>query len=526
MMLFQKRHSRPRFQAKLLPVFGLVIAGFTVNTLSNNPVFAQSGNGKTSWTDSSGTKTVEAEFVKLNGVNLVLRKADGKEITLPLSKLDDKSRLKARTMAKNSSPKPAGNDTLLAGPSSSTTAAPATTLAISSNIPKPVEFPSNLTAQEFADIISAEFKKENALVVWDALPPAKQQQIQELVRLAASKVEQKTFDKIKQFRSDIVGALRNKKSFVLNSKLIPIPPDQKSLLVNSYDAIVDLVEAYVPSEMLDSSNLQNANLRDLVGNYLENLKSKSNALVNTLPADSSIRALATPKQPEIKLDNVSANEVTVSLVVNGQPPSPPLRFIQSEGRWLPADMVAGWEPMMAQVTQVLQTVDPKVVHRGVTQALNNIAIPLGSFTGAETQEDFDSAIQLVMSMAQGMQGMGTVNAGGPMAQGVGPGAGSPSVGGGPKGAVGLGNTGTPTNVGAGVSMGGGGGVGLGNTGTPTNVGAGIPAGGIGLGNTGTPTNVGAGIPGGKKGGGIGLGNTGAPTNVGAGIPAGASLPPR
>ena len=54
-----------------------------------------------SWTDNTGEKTVTAEFVKLEGVQLTLRKADGKEIVIPLSRLDDKSRLKARAMAKN-----------------------------------------------------------------------------------------------------------------------------------------------------------------------------------------------------------------------------------------------------------------------------------------------------------------------------------------------------------------------------------------------------------------------------------------
>ena len=36
-------------------------------------------NAQDSWTDISGDKTVKAEFVKLEGVNLTLRKEDGKE---------------------------------------------------------------------------------------------------------------------------------------------------------------------------------------------------------------------------------------------------------------------------------------------------------------------------------------------------------------------------------------------------------------------------------------------------------------
>lgn len=44
------------------------------------------------WTDSSGTKTIEADFVKLDGIELTLKNSDGKEIVVPLQKLDTESR--------------------------------------------------------------------------------------------------------------------------------------------------------------------------------------------------------------------------------------------------------------------------------------------------------------------------------------------------------------------------------------------------------------------------------------------------
>jgi hypothetical protein len=52
------------------------------------------------WTDSSGTKTVEADFVKLEGIQLTLKSSDGKEIVIPLYKLDSNSRLLARRLVK------------------------------------------------------------------------------------------------------------------------------------------------------------------------------------------------------------------------------------------------------------------------------------------------------------------------------------------------------------------------------------------------------------------------------------------
>ena len=166
-------------------------------------------NAQESWTDISGDKTVKAEFVKLDGVQLTLRKEDGKEIVLPLSKLDDKSRLKARAMAKNGGNSVSGSST-----SSQDSTSPKNFALVS--------FPSNPTAQEFIDIVMREFKNENPMVIWDALPASKQKQVQEIVKLATTRVEQRTLNVVKKFRSDLLTALRSKKQFILNSRAIPL----------------------------------------------------------------------------------------------------------------------------------------------------------------------------------------------------------------------------------------------------------------------------------------------------------------
>ena len=53
------------------------------------------------WTNSSGTKTIEAEFVKLDGIQLTIKTSDGKEVVIPLFKLENTSRLLARKLAKS-----------------------------------------------------------------------------------------------------------------------------------------------------------------------------------------------------------------------------------------------------------------------------------------------------------------------------------------------------------------------------------------------------------------------------------------
>lgn len=368
---------RSRLFRATLVLFAINACDFSAST-----ALAQERSQPTEgWTDSSGEKTLKAEFVKLDGVHLTLRKSDGTEVVIPLSKLDDKSRLKARAMSKSGA---------------------ATASAKSS---APVVFPANPTAQEFVDIIVREIKNENPIVAWDALPTSKQNQIQEVVKLAATRVEQRTLNVVKKFRGDLFTALKGKKQFILGSSAIPIPSDQKEVLKNSYDAIVGLLEAYIPNEWLDASYLQQADVRDLLFGYVNNVIRNAKEVEKTLPSNSPIKSMLSQSSIEAKVESISSTEAMITFVVPGQPESP-TKFVLSEGRWLPATLLDNWDQSMGQARGILGQLDSKVIHQSVAQAMIFPIGLLGSISSAETQQDFDDAIGQLAGLAQMMSGLG------------------------------------------------------------------------------------------------------------------------
>jgi hypothetical protein len=365
------------------------------------------------WTKDSDGKTLTAEFVKLEGVQLTLRKADGKEVVMPLSILDDKSRLKARAIAKDGG--------------ASDSASPGSGTAPSKNV-TPVEFPSSTSAQEFMDIIVRELKNENPMVVWDALPASKQDQVQEVVKLASTKIEQRTLNLIKKFRAELLSVLGSKKQFILNSRVIPIPPDQKAVLVGSYDSIVGLIEAYVPVEWMDSTYLQKTPIRDVLASYLGRLTRKGKVLEKSLPSDSPFKAMMVSQTAgTATAETISSTEAMVTFAVPGVPGTP-MKFILSEGRWLPQDLISNWDQSMTQATRVLEAANPKELHMAVGQGLLFANGLLGTISTAETQQEFDEQVGQLMGMAQMMGGgmgggMAPPGAGGRGGPGPGPGPG-------------------------------------------------------------------------------------------------------
>ena len=365
----------------------VLLAIFSCAFFASTAIAQERSQSTEGWTDSSGEKTLKAEFVKLDGVQLTLRKPDGTEIVIPLSKLDDKSRLKARAMAKNGT-----------ASSNSTTSASTSKGAKST---APVSFPLNPTAQEFVDIIVRELKNENPMVVWDALPAVKQKQVQEIVKLAATRVEQRTLNVVKKFRGDLFTALKGKKQFILGSSAIPIPPDQKEVLKNSYDSIVALLEVYLPVEWMDASYLQQAEMRDLFSGYTENVIRKAKDVEKTLPSNSPFKSMLSQSSIDAKVESISSKEAMITFVVPGQPGTP-TKFVLSEDRWLPAAMLANWDQNIGQAKDAIQKANPKDIHMGVAQAMLFANGMLGTVSTAETQQDFDDAIGQMMGMIPGM----------------------------------------------------------------------------------------------------------------------------
>jgi hypothetical protein len=338
------------------------------------------------WTDSSGKIKTEAEFVKLEGVKLYLKKSDGKEVMVTLNRLDDKSRLRARSMAKRGTSNFDTGPTPVAGP--------------------PVEFPSNPSATEFKDIVVGEIKKNNFIVLWDALPANKQKQLEDLVKLASTKVEQRTLDQIKRFRTDLFGMLRSKKEFVLNSKSLMIPPEQRSKLEEAYDPFVEMLETMFSNDFLDAKNLQESNLRELMNNYLVEFVTKANAVERIMPSANDKRQIEA--LGDLKIESISPKEAMVSMPSDlppGMLPIDKLKLVLVDGRWLPEPIAKDWDNHMRQVTQSIQTADPKALHRSVGQSLLLLTSFMGAFSLAETQEDFDEAISNVMGSAMSLTNM-------------------------------------------------------------------------------------------------------------------------
>ena len=165
------------------------------------------------WSDNTGRFKVDAQFVRIEGEQVVLRKLDGKDIKIPFERLSPESLELAKSkggMSSPKAPKAPSSSPAKSNPTPSTSDAPDPTSASATN---PVtKFQDNMDPKEFVDLIYQQTSKDNYIVLWDAMPASKQKQLEELMVAFANKVDTRSFDMLKRTRTSIIEILRSSKN--------------------------------------------------------------------------------------------------------------------------------------------------------------------------------------------------------------------------------------------------------------------------------------------------------------------------
>ncbi len=345
------------------------------------------------WTDNTGTRTIEADYVKLEGVQLTLKRADGKELTLPLSKLDDSSRLKARAIARG------GKNPAVAVTASETETQSKDSIPV-------VEFPANATAQEFMAIVIAQLEKNNYVVSWDSLPKSQQNDIQKIVRQISTRLESKTLDDVRGFKANLLRVLKEKKNLLLSSKELAIDPAMKPKVVELWDPLLELLNTMLSDDLLSADKLKTLNARQFLTGLSTDLAPKLQALGPKL--DAIMKAAPNQRGPIPDLSDPMKQQMDLLRSLKFQqttddeadalgrdPTGKPMRtkYVKVEGKWVEKSSWDAWVASKDQVVSVIEQLDPKEISVNVKRALAAVSFPLGILDAAETQQDVDDILR-------------------------------------------------------------------------------------------------------------------------------------
>lgn len=350
------------------------------------------------WVDRSGDYRVEARFVKLDGNAVVMKTVDGLDLRIPFDQLSKESvdQAKAIAAAKNSgksmfTPKESSGDST---PSDSSDSSPSSISL------------ENLDAKSFVAKVVRELEKRNITVLWDAMPASKQKDIEKIIAAFATRLDPKSFDMLRKTRNTALDIARKQQKFVIGSSVFQIPSDVKESLNGAYPYMVDFVDALITKELFDPKRLQAGNMRSFIDDWKKGLNSSIEKLATTLPEGDPGRAALLESKIDYTLESNSSDTATMKLQSPAGPMGPgqevSLELIRAEGRWIPKQMVDGWESGVGQTLAAVNTINGEQVHQQLQGFLFLLNAPLQTLKNAKSQEEFDKTL---MDIAQAFQGM-------------------------------------------------------------------------------------------------------------------------
>ncbi len=197
------------------------VIGFVIS-LSATHLCAQ--EGPQSWTDSTGKRTIEATFLRMEKDQVILKKSDGKEVKIPLTKLNPTSQKQAwdTAAALKAKTNPANPKIMKDSP---TSPAPKAGDLPVERIPveekqyvslNPIAFPENVPAKEYVDFVISKLRQHDYIVLWDMLPTNLQKEFEEAVQLSMQKADKDVAGQVSRSKTDAISVLRQKKDFILN----------------------------------------------------------------------------------------------------------------------------------------------------------------------------------------------------------------------------------------------------------------------------------------------------------------------
>jgi len=392
----------------------------TVGLVSPEKAFAET------WTDATGSFSLDAKFVGVSGRDIVLQKADGKTIHVPIARLSDASRAQAKKLYELSKAAPTGGVAAAAMPAVATASQyKPTPRELNFTPPSPPAiplqkpFPENASLEATWNHVRDEAMAGHLEVFWQALPD----DIRELVdgQEIRDRLRPYADDKfsVSPEMTDVVNKLTEllvtKKPFILNSPLLAqVPPDFRPLIEQGYDPTVGLVHEFAEMSF-NTEAIFDHTMSDFLNYHLPRFGAHLQLLLKVMPPEVKDSLLS-----QVTVDQTSETTGTITLPGEGGNPQT-VEMVRYYNRWLPKDMVDSWleekdtviDKMVDNAASGVAAGNSPETAAMIKSVIEQANQAMGPLLAANSQQEFDFAVG--QAIAPFMMMLGGAGGGGPAA---------------------------------------------------------------------------------------------------------------
>ena len=320
-----------------------------------------------SWTDKTGKFNIEAEFVTLRGDQVVLRRADGKSITVPLVRLSAKSAAMARARSQMASAIAKSGDSVS----------------------------GKRSIEETIEILNrAEFHDLN--VFWNSLPKSYQSDCNDLVRAFASVIDEETWlacstplDKLNRIFIEKKGLTR--RILLKNNQA------KELQVLQGLSRLVDAV--------CNTSVTKQAKMRRFDGSkfFADDFLPIKRELIAILRRNEQESGNALRQVPEFELLSKQGDVARVRSVLGKN--STTQNFVRVEGRWIPEVVRDNWETGINVARKFIEALSNERSQKAIKQIRRSaiaISLSFDQVLAATDEKSLDEAVSTLRRMVDQM----------------------------------------------------------------------------------------------------------------------------
>ncbi len=252
------------------------------------------------------------------------------------------------------------------------------------------------------ETIAKELAQGNGGILWQAMPASYQVDVNSIAQLAGNKVDPELYDKSFGLLSRIAEVVDKQKGFILNTELGGAKSaEQIAKIEAAWPSIIGFVQTIATSSIASSEGLK-----------MFDGQTFFDTTVSTLVGYAEDMAVVSGKENPLAFGSVKLLESTDSTAkLEMTSPDGTVEtedFTKVENRWVPAEMAISWVTDMAEAKAKLEAINPEEMAKNKPKILGVIAMfegVLAQVESAETQEQFDQALQGAMMPIMGLMMM-------------------------------------------------------------------------------------------------------------------------
>ncbi|WPJ94652.1 hypothetical protein SH580_14550 [Coraliomargarita algicola] len=250
--------------------------------------------------------------------------------------------------------------------------------------------------------IATELSNGNGAILWEAMPASYQNDVNTVAQLAGTKVDAEIYNKGFALIGRLADVANKQKEFILNTQLGgEKPAEQIAKIEAAWPSIIGFVKTLTDSSLASAEGLQ----------AFDGLAFCETTVSTLVDFSQDLAQLSDEPNPldfgAVKL--LASTDTTASLemtlpdgTVNTE------EFSKVENRWVPTEMASSWASDMANAKAQLEAISPEEIAKNKPQIMGAITMfegILGQIDAAETQEQFDQALQGAMMPIMGLMMM-------------------------------------------------------------------------------------------------------------------------